>query len=155
MGPVQSLLKSVGSSLWLQWKLDRSMGLNAGRVLHWVPAGSGSPPLLLSLYHVVTIRAGTSQGTGRQMLLSDLLFLVLGGCLFLRMKSFTIIGLGFGFWGFLVWVWFFFFNIFVCTVQCLSGSSFRWKLVCYFRIFLIHNPGAGLKKTLLKTGIKY
>lgn len=64
-----------------------------------MPAGSGSLPLLLSLYHVVTILAGTSQGTERQMLLSDLL-LVLGGCLFLRMKSFTITELGFGFRGF-------------------------------------------------------
>lgn len=64
-----------------------------------LPAGSGSQPLLLSLYHVVSILAGTSQGTRRQMLLSDLL-LVLGGCLFLRMKCFTITGLGFGAWGF-------------------------------------------------------
>lgn len=60
-----------------------------------MPAGSGSQPLLLSLFHVVIILPGMSQGTRRQVLLSDLL-LVLGGCLvfFLRMKSFTIIGLG-------------------------------------------------------------
>lgn len=51
------------------------------------------------------------------MLLSDLLF-VLGGCLFLRIKSFTIIGLGFGVWGFL-FLFFFFFK-YICVHCAMS-----------------------------------
>lgn len=80
------------------------------------------------------------------MLHLDLL-VVLGGylVLFLRMKSFTLIGLGW--WGFL-FVCLFSSYISMCTTQCLSGSSIFSNLVCYFSIFFIsHNPGAGLKNT--------
>lgn len=71
------------------------------------------------------------------MLLSDLL-LVLGGCLFLWMKSFTIIGVGLGVS--VVWVGFGFFLLSWCALcNCLApASTENWSV--YFRIFLTPKP---------------
>lgn len=145
MGLVQSLLKSVGSSLRLRWKWDRFHGAEC-----WESFALSACRLRLTTIAAELVSRSNHPSwnePGDQE----------AGVAF----RFTL-----GAWwvfGFLFkdeefyhnWVRDFFNYISVCTVQCLSGSSVHWNSVCYFSIFLNSQPRCWFEKTLLKTGIKY
>lgn len=135
MGLIQSWLKPVGNSLWLRRKLDHSHGAECRESFALSACRLRLPTIAAELVSC-SIHPCWDKPGDRE---ADVTFwFALGACWVFVFKDETFYHNWVRFWGlgffFLRFVCSFL-TLFVCTVQCLSGSSIHWELVCYFRIF--------------------